>query len=255
MTATRDGMLGVRRDGDILSLTLNRPERRNALHPDQLTEILDVLAGLEDDVLLLTIQGEGELAFSAGFDLKVLAAAGPQDRPSDRVFDVVEALSNCAVPTLSIVRGVCFGAGFDLALACDFRIGTPDARFAVPAARIGTVYAPRSVDRIQRQLGPTTTKELFMLGREIDAARALSVGIVQEVVAPDELTAAVRRWVPPSREVASAHKRIVDELQFRHDRPASLWAELEALRAGSLQGVDRRNALERFAGRSDGGTT
>jgi enoyl-CoA hydratase/carnithine racemase len=252
MSAGRDGMLRVERDGDVLRLTLNRPERRNALHPQQLSELLEVLADVDDDVALLTLQGEGELAYSAGFDIQVLADAGPDERPSAKLFEAVEALSRCTVPTLSVVRGVCFGAGFDLALACDFRLGTPDARFAVPAARLGTVYDPRSVDRIRRLVGPTVTKELFMLGRVLDATRALRVGVLQEVVRPEELRDTVGRWVAPSREVASAHKVMVDGLEARHDRPESLWAELDDLRARSLAGTGRRDALTQFTSRPRG---
>lgn len=249
---TDTGMLRVERDDGVLRLVLNRPDRRNALHPEQLAQLIDVVAGAPDDVRLLTLAGAGEAAFSAGFDLKVLAAADRDERPSEKVFQAAAALVACRVPTLAVVRGFCLGAGFDLAMACDFRIGTPDARFGVPAVRIATVYEPRSVDRIRRLLGPTVTKELFVLGREFDAARAFGVGILQEVVAPEDLQEAVRAWVAPNRAVASAHKHMIDGLEARHDRPDSLWPELDALRARSVAGPDRQAAFDRFAGRPPG---
>lgn len=248
--AAASEMLRVERDGDVLRLVLNRPDRRNALHPDQLAELIGVVSDVPDDVRLLTLEGEGDAAFSGGFDIRVLAAAGPGDRPSEKVFEAVAALSACPVPTLAVVRGFCLGAGFDLAMSCDFRIATPDARFGVPAVRIATVYEPRSVDRIRRVLGPTVAKELFVLGREFDAARALQTGIVQEVVAPEALPEAIGAWVAPNRAVAAAHKLMIDRLEARLDRPDSLWSDLDGLRARSVAGPDRQAALDRFAGRS-----
>ncbi len=245
-------MLLVDRVDDVLRLVLNRPDRRNALHPEQLAQLVEVVQSVPDDVRLLTLAGAGEAAFSAGFDIKVLAAAGPAERPSEKVFEAAAALAACPVPTLAVVRGFCLGAGFDLAMACDFRTGTPDARFGVPAVRIATVYEPRSVDRIRRLLGPTVTKELFVLGRELDATRALGVGILQEVVSPQDLQDAVSAWVGPHRAVASAHKHMIDALEARHDRPDSVWPELDALRARSVAGPDRRAAVDRFAGRPPG---
>jgi enoyl-CoA hydratase/carnithine racemase len=248
-------MLRVERDDDVLRLVLNRPERRNALHPEQLAQLIGVVSDVPDDVALVTLEGEGDAAFSAGFDIKVLAAAAPGERPSEKVFEAAGALAACPVPTLAVVRGFCLGAGFDLATACDFRIGTPSARFGVPAVRIATVYEPRSVDRIRRLVGPTVTKELFVLGREFDAARAVLVGLLQAVVAPEALEEAVRGWIPPNREVAAAHKLMIDRLEARHDRPETLWPELDALRERSVSGTDRQVALDRFAHRSSGSAT
>lgn len=255
MTSAATDMLRVERDGDVLRLVLNRPERRNALHPDQLAQLIGVVSDLPDGVALVTLEGEGDAAFSAGFDIKVLAAAGPGERPSETVFHAAGALAACPVPTLAVVRGFCLGAGFDLATACDFRIGTPTARFGVPAVRIATVYQPGSVDRIRRLLGPTVTKELFVLGREFDADRAVAVGLLQEVVAPKAIDEAIRGWVPPNREVAEAHKLMIDRLEARYDRPDDLWPELDALRERSVSGADRQLALDRFAGRSSGSAT
>lgn len=248
-------MLVVERDDDVLRLVLNRPERRNALHPEQLATLIAVLSDLPDDVRLLTLEGAGDAAFSAGFDITVLAAAASGERPSETVFEAAAALAACPVPTLAVVRGFCLGAGFDLATACDFRIGTPTARFGVPAVRIATVYEPRSVDRIRRLVGPTVTKELFVLGRELDADRALAVGLLQDVVAPAAVADAVRGWVPPNREVAAAHKRMVDGLEARFDRPETLWQELDASRERSVSGADRQAALDRFVHRSSGTAT
>lgn len=254
MAADTD-MLRVERDGDVLRLVLDRPERRNALHPEQLAQLIGVVSDVPDDVALVTLEGGGDAAFSAGFDLKVLAGAGPGERPSEKVFEAAGALAACPVPTLAVVRGFCLGAGFDLAMACDFRIGTPTARFGMPAVRIATVYEPRSVDRIRRLVGPTVTKELFVLGREFDAYRAVAVGLLQEVVAPGAVADAVRGWIPPDREVAAAHKRMVDRLEARGDRPETLWQELDALRERSVSGTDRQVALGRFVHRTSGTAT
>lgn len=89
-----------------------------------------------------------------------------------------------------------------------------------------------------------------MLGREFDAPRAMEVGIVQEVVSPEALPKAIGAWVAPNRAVASAHKEMIDRLEARHDRPETLWSDLDGLRARSVAGSDRQAALDRFADRS-----
>lgn len=239
-------MLSSERAGAVVHLVLDRPERRNALHPEQLEALADAVERLGEDptVSLVTLRGAGDAAFSSGFDLDVLAAAGDApEPPSVKLFATVQALVACPVPTLAIVRGYCFGAGFDLAMACDFRIGSPDARFAVPAVRIGTVYEPRSIDRIQRLLGPTVAKELFVTGRELSAARAAQVGILQEVVEGEQLEEAIARWESPGPEQARSHKQIIDRLAAAPERGDGFWGPLDALRERSLRGSERRRAL------------
>jgi enoyl-CoA hydratase/carnithine racemase len=242
-------MLLDERVGSVRRLTLNRPERRNALHPDQLGRLRDVVneASADESISAVTIEGAGEAAFSAGFDIDVLAQSAEGTHPSTSLFEAVTALAACRKPTFALIRGHCLGAGFDLAMACDFRLGCGDVRFGVPAVRLGTVYEPRSVDRIQRLIGPTVTKELFVMGRELGGERALAVGILQELVGADrDLDAALSTWLSERSDAAEGHKLIIDALVATVDRSARFWEPLDRLRAESLSSRERKRALSAF---------
>ncbi len=251
-TTSRPGdepMVLVTRAGGLQRIVLNRPCRRNALHPEQLRTLTSAInhAGADGTLSTVLIEGAGTLAFSAGFDLEVLAAAGRgSSSPAAPLWDTVAALHACPKVTIALVRGYCLGAGFELAMACDFRIGTADARFGVPAVNLGIVYEPRAVDRLQRLLGPTVAKEILLLGRQIDAERALATGILQEVIPADGTDAAIERWVGEPSEAAEAHKRMIAVLAAAEERPEEVWKPLDVLRTRSLDSPVREREMRAF---------
>jgi enoyl-CoA hydratase/carnithine racemase len=239
------------RRGDVAVLTLNRPEVRNALHPDQLGEMREILAALAEDqsLKLLAITGAGEKSFSAGFDIRVLQSAPPGARPSRILFEVTAALVDFPVPTIAVVRGHCVGAGLDLALSCDHRIAAPGARFALPAAKLGTVYEPRSLGRMQATLGLAASKRLVVCGQTLGVEEALGVGLVDRIVEPENLDDAIAGWVDSPPATARAHKRILEALAQGPPRPREFWEPLEALRERSVDSASRRDALDAFVGK------
>jgi enoyl-CoA hydratase/carnithine racemase len=241
-------------DDGVVTLTLNRPAVHNALHPEQLRELAATLAELAGDpeLRLLALTGAGEGAFSSGFDIEALRAGAPGERPSQVLFEVTAALADFPAPTLAAVRGYCYGAGLDLALSCDHRVATADARFALPAARLGTVYEPRSLARMQRLVAPAAAKRLAVCGQTLGAEEALRAGLVDSLVEPGDLAATVAGWVEAPAAGARAHKRILDALAAGPERPPGFWEPLDALRAASLDSGARRAALDDFATRGRG---
>ena len=177
-------------------LTLNRPDKRNALSValrDAISDALDDLA-VDEQIKCVVITGAGSV-FSSGFDLKEFTKAGEDESfgrqlwaSSDRYHDTVLRFP---LPTIAAVNGPALAGGFDLAILCDLRIASTTARFAHPERTFGdVVYGP-----LHDVVGGAVARELTIGGRELDAAEALAVHLVGEVVEPDALPGAVEAAV------------------------------------------------------------
>lgn len=187
-----DAGLRIRRDGAALHLTLDRPERRNALSValrDALSDAIDAVA-TDESVKVVVLRATGPV-FCAGFDLRDFDRAVTDDAwaarlwaSSDRYHRTVHA---CPVPTIAVVQGPAIAGGFDLAVLCDLRIATTAARFAHPERSFGdVVYGP-----LHDLVGGAIARELTLGGRELDAAQAFACRLVGEVVEPHVLDEAV----------------------------------------------------------------
>ncbi len=178
---------GVPVDG-VTVLTLNRPEKKNALSialRDEVTAALQRLAA-DETVKVVVLRGAGG-AFSAGFDLEEFARAAEEPGLYERIWASGDpyhrALLEFPLPLVAAVGGVALGGGMDTAVLCDLRIAAADARFGHPEAAFGdVVYAP-----LHDLVGGAAARELCLTGRIIDAAEALRLGLVNEVVAPEQL--------------------------------------------------------------------
>jgi enoyl-CoA hydratase/carnithine racemase len=181
-------------NSDVAHITLNRPERLNALSHDLLREIIAVSRWLDDQhhIKVAVLRGAGR-AFSAGFDLNDFQHPDPHTNPRDAA-DLgrlaTEALANVRQLTIASVHGHCVGGGVVLTAACDLRIAATDARFVIPEVDLGIPLAWGGIPRLVRELGPAITKELVLLCRPFDAHEARSLRFVNHVVSPDELIAA-----------------------------------------------------------------
>ena len=222
-----DGALRVTRDGPLATLTIDRPERRNAVDLASWRALPDVAARLAADpgVRVVVVRGAGRRAFSAGADLDDVATlVGRPDEGAAYLATVdaaVQALAEVPVPTIAMIHGHCIGGGWELAAACDLRFGADDARIAVPPARIGLVYSVAATERLLRLVGPSATKRLLFAAEALDAGRARAVGLLDEVHAADlleEATYAFARTVASrSTTTLRAAKRIVAALQAGGD--------------------------------------
>jgi enoyl-CoA hydratase/carnithine racemase len=189
-------MLVVEHGDEYATLTLNRPEKRNALSVQLRDEISDALDALAEDtaVKIVVITGAGPV-FSAGFDLSEFDRGASDDAFMRQLWDSSdryhETLLHFPLPTLAAINGPALAGGFDLAVLCDLRVASSTARFAHPERTFGdVVYGP-----LQDVVGGAVARELTIGGRELTADEALAVHLVGEVVPPDALMEAARAIV------------------------------------------------------------
>ena len=178
------------RDGGIAVLMLRRPEALNALSFEivqQIGEALDEVAG--SDARFLIVTGEGEKAFCAGADIKELREAQPLEMRQKMLFgqETFGKLDRLKVPSLALINGYAFGGGLELALACTFRMATPNAKMGLPEIKLGLIPGYGGTQRLPRIVGEGRALEMIMTGRAIDAVEARAIGLVQEIVEGDAM--------------------------------------------------------------------
>lgn len=180
----------------IVTLTLKRPESANALS----RELLDTLYGhLEDlrfdtSARVVIITGAGEKAFCAGADLKERKGMSEPEvrRAVDRIRRTIHAVAGLPQPVIAALNGVAFGGGTELALAADLRIASENARLGLTETSLAIIPGAGGTQRLPRLVGVAKAKELIFTARRINAAEAVQIGLVNEVVAPDKLLARAR---------------------------------------------------------------
>lgn len=176
-------------DGRIATVTLRRPEQANRLGADDLAVIADHIATVNaaSEVLVLQFAATGKY-FCSGYDIRSIGAS--------RVvaFDeMVNAIEDARPVTIARLQGGVYGGATDLALACDFRLGTPDVDMFMPAARLGLHFYQRGLERYVSRLGLDTAKRLFLTAERIGAQEMKDCGFLTQLVAADELGAAADR--------------------------------------------------------------
>jgi acetyl-CoA C-acetyltransferase len=197
----RDGYryCNVQREGQLTIVTINRPESMNAFTPAtnaELAEIFDEFSA-DADQWVAIITGAGDKAFSAGNDLKFLAKAmarGEEMETPLAGFGGLTSRYDCRKPIIAAVNGIAMGGGFEVALACDLIIAADSAVFALPEPKVGLAALAGGLLRLPRQIGLKQAMAMILTGRRVSAKEALALGFVNEVVAPDKLLDAARRW-------------------------------------------------------------
>lgn len=179
-------------DGGVLTLTLNRPESRNALTTSLLGDIREVLVGLQGSSShrAVVLTGAGR-TFCAGADLKEFVEAPSEERRQRRialVADVIGLLRNLEQPTIAVVTGPAYGAGWGLALACDVTFAAEQARFSLPEVRKGLRLPGAITQRLVQVVGPLRAAEITLGGAVYDAQQGIDAGWVNHVL-PDEESA------------------------------------------------------------------
>lgn len=183
-------------DGNLLIVTINRPERMNALHPPGNAELGEVFDEFENnpDLWVAIITGEGERGFCAGNDLRYQAEGGEMSARHPSGFGGLTSRWSLTKPVIAAVNGVAMGGGFEIALACDLIIASETARFALPEPKVGLAALAGGVHRLPRQIGLKRAMGMMLTGRHVPAAEGLELGFVNEVVAPDQLLDRARAW-------------------------------------------------------------
>lgn len=171
-------------------LTVSNPPRRNALDDGLLEQLAQALS-TPDDVRAWLVRGAGDGIFSAGYDLNALGRRSEGARlPDERLGEVLDLLSRHPAPSVAMVRGPAIGAGCELAVACDFRVGDQRALFAMPPARIGVVYALKGLQRLVARVGEGFARFMFLTGRRVDSELAFRKGLL-DLLEPDAEKAAL----------------------------------------------------------------
>ena len=182
------------RKNHVATLTLNRPEKKNSLSPGLVDLLLQTFQELssDDTIRTVVIRGEGDHAFCAGYDigsLPTLRIDDPQEklRKLDSVESLFKAIVDYPFPVIAMINGVAFGAGCELAVCCDIRIGAEKTHIGMPPAKLGIAYPWRGLKRFIQVIGLKSTKEIFFTGRAYEGLRLKELGLVDYLIPADQL--------------------------------------------------------------------
>ena len=189
-----EGPLLVERKHNVVTLILNRPEKKNSLSPELIKYLLQTLEELsaDDSIRVVVIRGAGKKAFCAGYDIRALPTGPSNDvREKLKTLNPIELLFKTVVgypyPTIAMINGAAFGAGCELAVCCDIHIGADDISIGMPPARLGLVYPWSGLQRFIQTIGFRNTREMFFTGRTYRGERLKEIGLLNYVVPGDEL--------------------------------------------------------------------
>jgi len=179
-------------EDDVLTLTINRPDRRNAVDPELLSALAEALRADAGRAGAVILRGAGDEAFCAGYDLSRLTGTA-DDLEADRfIGEAVAAIRDSPAPVIARLAGHCHGAGVELALTCDLRVAAPTLRMSVPAVGLGVVYRYEFVARLVLMCGLARASSLLLGMRELDSGEADAWGLLSERCEASQLDARVR---------------------------------------------------------------
>ena len=212
----------ARKEGAVGWLVFNNPERRNAVSVDMWEAIPRVLAEYESDpeVRVIVLAGAGDKAFVSGADIsqfeKERSSADAVQRYEELAEGAAAKLQGCDKPLIAMIRGFCLGGGLNIAVLCDIRIAADDARFGIPAAKMGLGYRASSMKNLVDVVGAPYAREIMLTARQFTAAEALHMGLVHHVVAVSDLLSFVGKLTEDISANApltmKAAKRIIREV-------------------------------------------
>jgi len=241
-------------EGSLAYLIIDNPARLNALTAAMWAALPQRLADAEADanVRVIVLKGAGGKAFSAGADISEFDtartgnAAHAYDALNHAAF---EALLGTTKPTIAMIEGFCLGGGLGIAACCDLRMANDAAQFAIPAARLGLGYHPRWVRTLLKLAAPASVKELLFTGRRFNSAEAANMGLVNRVVAKDQLEAETRALAGVIADNApltvKAAKAAIDALTEKPET-ADI-GRLEALVKNCFESADYAEGRKAFA--------
>jgi enoyl-CoA hydratase len=217
----------------IATITLNRPEALNAFSKDVVEEIMHALEDVKSDenVRVVVLTGSGEKAFSAGADIKAMVGMTPLKARELSLMGerLCLALENLEKPVIAALNGYALGGGLEVAMSCDLRVATENARMGQTEINIGLIPGWGGTQRLTRLIGRTKAKELVFTGRMIDAKTAEQLGIVNMVIPPDKFKETVRQFA----------------LELASKAPVAVRVAKALINKGADIGLDSALALER----------
>jgi enoyl-CoA hydratase/carnithine racemase len=184
----------VQRKNHVATLRLNRPEKKNSLSPELVEMLIDTLEELsgDDSVRVVVIRGAGDEAFCAGYDVRYLPTRHQKEVDARlKTLNLVESLFNKVInfpfPVISMINGVAYGAGCELAICCDIRIAAEEVRMGMPPAKLGLVYPWTGLQRFMQTIGIRSTREIFLTGRSYQGKRLKEIGLVDYLISGEDL--------------------------------------------------------------------
>ncbi|MEM1452319.1 MAG: enoyl-CoA hydratase-related protein [Planctomycetota bacterium] len=225
-------LVSVARDGDLVRLTIERPEVMNCLSFPTLRRFRTVLEELRGDLSIrcILITGAGERAFCAGADLKERKTM-PAERVPEFVRNIRGLMDDVAAmpqPTVAVVGGFAFGGGTELMLACDLRIAAEEATFGLTETTLAIIPGAGGTQRLPRLIGASRAKDLILTGRKLDATEAERIGLVNRVV--------------PRADLETAARELADTIAS--NGPVAVRAAKEAIDRGTQAPIDEGLAIE-----------
>ncbi len=234
-------------------ITIDRPEKRNALTPDMITALHDAFdrADADPDTRIIILTGAGDTAFCAGHDIKAIEPGDLGHLYEEAHMRVFLRPRDTMKPVIAAINGSAYAGGFCLAIASDIRLATPDATFGVPGARLGIVPIAGQSSRLPHLLPAAIVNEMVMTGEPLSSGRAYDFGFVNDIVASDELIDRALAKASTMAELSpvslQSYKRIAQTTLFRSVSEADAMEYWLAMVAG--QGEDVREGLAAFAER------
>jgi enoyl-CoA hydratase/carnithine racemase len=253
---TETPKLLLEKDGPIGWIVFNQPEKRNAVSQEMWELMPDYVKDLaaDDTIRVVVLRGAGEQAFVAGADIsqfkerrRNMADEAEYSRISARG---QEALASLEKPLLAMIHGFCVGGGVSIAITCDIRLAADDARFGIPAARLGLGYHYRGMEKLMALVGPAYTREIFFTARtDFSAADALRMGLVNQVVPKAELEAFTRQYASTIARNAPLTIRSAKQTVEQLLRPAAErdTARLDRLIAECFNSQDYQEGVRAFS--------
>ncbi len=176
-------------------ITINRPAKHNAISLATLAELRAAAGAAAEDeaVRVIAITGAGDKAFAAGSDLSEVIDRDFRKALEPIVQGLADQLERTPKPVIAAINGICMGGGLEVALGCDLRICSPNARFATPEGKLGIIPGGGATARLPRIVGRGWGMEMLLMGEAMDADRALQMGLVTRIVPQDELLGEARR--------------------------------------------------------------
>ncbi len=246
-------------EGEIATLTLNNPDKLNAINLAMWQQISANMASISADsgIRCVVLRGAGDQAFAAGGDLEEFVTGRATLEQAlhyhGEVAKALNAIADCPHPTVALIKGACIGGGLEIAGVCDLRIAGESARFGAPINKLGFSMYPGEMEGLLRLAGPAVIKEILLEGRILSASQAYEKGLLSRVVkddqVEDEAYASARRICQGAPLVAGWHKqwirRLLDGRPLSDEEKAASFAflETEDYREGLAAFLEKRKPV------------
>lgn len=252
-----DNILLLNTQKNVATLTLNRPEKKNSLSPQLVQTLLDAFEELaaDDTVRTVVVRGLGDQAFCSGYDIGSLPTRLSENvraelKALNPVASLFRSIVNFPFPVIAMINGVAFGAGCELSVCCDIRIGSDDIRMGMPPTKLGLVYPWTGLQRFIQVIGLNSTREIFFTGRTYQGKRLTEIGLVDYLIPRIDLEDFTYRM---AAEIAAnaplalkGTKRIINLLQSSSQPDKNSIQEAESLTEGAFLSQDLKEGKMAF---------